>query len=62
MKIGCFCFTVKTEGKNYVVCCGFSTSYSGTNSAGVEMRGEDGVLDGRGCIAGHGIGKIRKST
>ncbi|MES2614783.1 MAG: hypothetical protein V4591_05155, partial [Bdellovibrionota bacterium] len=42
------------EGKNYIVCCGFSTVYSGINSAGVEIRGENGSTDGN-RISEHGV-------
>lgn len=52
---GYFSFQVKTERRNYIVCCGFNTSYSGTNSAGVEIRAEDGNTDEKGCIGGHGF-------
>lgn len=52
---GYISFTVPTEGKNYIVCCGFDTGYSSTSGAGIEIRGEDGVTDEMGRITGHGI-------
>jgi hypothetical protein len=53
--VGYISFTVATGGKNYVVCCGYCCPYSGSTSAGIEIRAEDGVTDGQGRITGHGV-------
>ncbi|CAF4253665.1 unnamed protein product [Rotaria socialis] len=45
----------RPKGRNYIVCCGFNNGYSTGNSAGIEIRAEDGVVDDRGCITDHGI-------
>ena len=48
---------VRCPGKDHIVCCGFRTTGgpSSTNSgAGIQIRGEDGNLDGKGNITGHG--------
>ena len=52
---GWFSVRVRCPGKDHIVCCGFRTA-TGTrpNGAGIQIRGEDGVLDGGGNIAGHG--------
>ena len=53
---GWFSVRVRCPGKDHIVCCGFRTTMlsSRPNGAGIQIRGEDGVLDGRGNIAGHG--------
>ena len=45
---------VRTPGKNHIVALGFSQGLNRCNKAGVQIRGEDGVLDGQGNITGHG--------
>jgi len=45
---------VRTPAKNHVVALGFSQGGNRCNKAGVQIRAEDGVLDDRGNIAGHG--------
>ena len=45
----------RTQGKNYIVCCGSTVGMNRCNKAGIQIRGEDGVLDGNGNIAGHGV-------
>ncbi|CAF1457582.1 unnamed protein product, partial [Didymodactylos carnosus] len=52
---GYISLVIATEAKNYIVCCGFNTSYSGRNLAEIEIRAEDGVTDEKCCITGHGI-------
>lgn len=48
--------TIRAEGKNYVVVFGFNTrNHVNTRSAGLQIRGEDGVMDGCGNITGHGV-------
>ena len=45
----------RAQGKNYIVCCGSTVGMNRCNKAGIQIRGEDGVLDGCGNIAGHGV-------
>ena len=48
---------VRCPGKDHMVCCGFRTTGgpSRKNSgAGIQIRGEDGNLDAKGNITGHG--------
>merc|ERR1711892_382505 len=51
---GFFSVLVRILGKNHVVCCGFINGKTCNNKVGIQIRGEDGVLDGVGNIAGHG--------
>ena len=52
---GWFSVRVRSPGKNHVICCGFITGEGSTsNKAGIQIRGEDGVLDAKGNISGHG--------
>jgi hypothetical protein len=53
--VGYISFGIRTEGRTYVVCCGFSTAYSGANSAGIQIRMTDGPADQLGRIEGHGV-------
>ena len=50
-----FSVRIRTPGKNYIVCCGSYVGFSRDNKAGIQIRGEDGVLDGNGNITGHGV-------
>ena len=45
---------VPTPGKNHIVCLGFNLGRTRCNKYGIQIRGEDGILDGYGNIAGHG--------
>ena len=45
----------RAQGKNYIVCCGSTVGMNRCNKAGIQIRGEDGVLDGNGNVAGHGV-------
>ena len=45
---------VRTPGKNHIVALGFSQGRNRCDKAGVEIRGEDGILDGNGDVAGRG--------
>jgi len=45
---------VRTPRKNHIVALGFSQGGNRCNKAGVQIRAEDGVLDDRGQITGHG--------
>ena len=53
---GWFSVRLRCPGKDHIVCCGFRTSNPSfrNNGAGIQIRGEDGVLDGKGSIPGHG--------
>ena len=51
----CFSVRVATEGKNYVIPCGFLVGRNRCNKMGIQIRGQDGVTDDRGNIAGHGV-------
>ena len=60
---GCFSVRVPTEGKNYVIPCGFLVGRNRSNKIGIQIRGQDGVLDGMGNVSGHGVdptGTVRK--
>lgn len=50
-----FSVRVRTPGKNYIVCCGSTVGQNRCNKAGIQIRGEDGVLDSGGNIVGHGV-------
>ena len=54
---GWFSVRLRCPGKDHIVCCGFRTTAPPNmrnNGAGIQIRGEDGVLDGKGNITGHG--------
>ena len=53
---------LRVPGKNYVVCCGFNVGRNRCNAAGLQIRAEDGVLDGVGNITGHGVDPTGKVT
>jgi hypothetical protein len=59
---GYFAVKIRAPGKNYVICCGFNVGRNRCNTAGVQIRGEDGVLDEQGNIAGHGVDPTGKVT
>lgn len=44
-----------TPGKTYIIPLGFLLGRNRCNKMGIQIRGQDGVLDGRGNIAGHGV-------
>eukprot|EP00111_Clytia_hemisphaerica_P003784 TCONS_00010862-protein len=44
----------RTPGKNHIVCLGFSLGRNRCNKCGIQIRGEDGVLDANGNVSGHG--------
>ena len=46
---------MRTPGKDYIVCCGSTVGNNRCNKAGIQIRGEDGVLDGVGNVSGHGV-------
>ena len=52
---GFFSVRVRTPGTNYIVPCGFLTGRNRCNKLGLQIRGQDGMLDGRGNVAGHGV-------
>ena len=41
-------------GKNHIICLGYTLGRNRCNKYGIQIRGEDGMLDGRGNVAGHG--------
>ena len=45
---------VRCPGKNHIVALGFTQGRNRCDKAGIQIRGEDGVLDGQGNVAGHG--------
>ena len=53
---------LRVPGKNYVVCCGFNVGRNRCNAAGLQIRADDGVLDGVGNITGHGVDPTGKVT
>lgn len=52
---GYISFRVKTPGKNYIVPVGWLLGRNRCNKMGIQIRGQDGVTDGRGNVAGHGV-------
>jgi hypothetical protein len=44
----------RTTGKNHIVCLGFILGRNRCNKCGIQIRGEDGVLDDMGNVSGHG--------
>ena len=44
----------RTPGKNHIICLGFTLGRNRCNKYGIQIRGEDGKLDERGNVAGHG--------
>lgn len=52
---GFFTVRVATPGKNYIIPCGILTGRNRCNKMGLQIRGQDGALDGKGNIAGHGV-------
>jgi hypothetical protein len=46
---------IRSPGRNYIVCLGFSSDSAQKNRAGIQIRGEDGVTDNRGNVTGHGV-------
>jgi len=45
---------VPCPGKNHIVAMGFTQGRNRCDKAGIQIRGEDGTLDGQGNITGHG--------
>ena len=41
-----FTVRIRTQGRNYIVCCGSTVCQNRCNKAGIQIRGEDGVLGG----------------
>jgi hypothetical protein len=50
-------FSIKTEGKNYVVVFSFGqpSGAARRTRVGLEIRSESGILDAKGNVAGHGV-------
>ena len=46
---------VRSPGKNYIISCGFLTGRNRCNKMGIRISAEDGALDSRGNVAGHGV-------
>ena len=52
--VGYISVLVRTGQKNHIVCLGFALGRNRDSKCGVVIRGEDGILDGIGSIAGYG--------
>ena len=47
---------------NYIIPCGFLVGRNRCNKIGLQIRGQDGVKDERGNVAGHGVDPTGKVT
>ena len=59
---GYFSVRVPTPGKNYIIPCGFLVGRNRCNKIGLQIRGQDGALDEKGNVAGHGVDPTGRVT